>query len=121
MNFLKALKADLLKFLGVAQAAAPILAAAFPGTSFAALLPALVSIVISVETLFANVAGATGAQKYAAALPQVVNLLKASEFIAGKKILDETLLEKAAGEFLQATVDFMNAVEHPGTGAPTLP
>jgi hypothetical protein len=56
-------------------------------------------------------AGLTGDQKFAAALPAITRAVAASSVMAGKKIADQALFQKACSEYAQATVDMLNSLD----------
>lgn len=77
----------------------------------------LSSVVTNIETAANAVPGGlTGAQKFAAALPGVTRAIAQSSVMAGKKIADQALFQKACSEYAQATVDMLNSLD-----AATLP
>jgi hypothetical protein len=53
----------------------------------------------------------TGEQKFKAALPLITRAVAASSVMAGKKIADNTLFQKACNEYAQATVDMLNSLD----------
>ena len=55
--------------------------------------------------------GLTGDQKFAAVLPKVARIIAQSSVMAGKKIADQALFQKAVNEYAQATVDMLNALD----------
>lgn len=119
MTFLKKLGSILANVAGVALGIGPIIApflgsgkvqqAVTTGTND---LTAIAQLVLQIETAFAAVPGSTGAQKLAAVIPLVGNVLSTSELVAGKKIGNVDLYNKAISEYAQATVDLLNAI-HP--------
>lgn len=119
MTFLKKLGQILISLAGVAAGIGPIIipflgsgkAAQVAGTAVND-LTAVASTVVQIETAFAAIPGTTGAQKLAAAIPLVGNIIKTSELVAGKKIKNEALFTQAIQEYTQATVDLLNAI-HP--------
>lgn len=75
-------------------------------------LEALASVVTNVEAVAAAVPGTlTGAQKFAAALPPITKAIAQSSVLAGKKIKDQALFQKACNGYAQATVDLLNSVD----------
>jgi hypothetical protein len=62
-----------------------------------------------------NASTGTGAQKFAAALPQVEQAFLSSPLFAGKTITNETLWQTAINGLLQSVVDASNAVAAPTT------
>jgi hypothetical protein len=55
--------------------------------------------------------GLTGEQKFKAALPGIMRAVAASSVMAGKKIADQVLFQKACSEYAQATVDLLNSCD----------
>jgi hypothetical protein len=55
--------------------------------------------------------GLTGEQKFKAALPGITRAVAASSVMAGKKIADQVLFQKACSEYAQATVDMLNSCD----------
>lgn len=80
-------------------------------------LTAIGSIIAQMEAAFAVIPGSTGAQKLAASIPLVGNIIKTSELVAGKKIANEALFTQAIQEYAQATVDLLNSI-HPDEAKP---
>lgn len=117
MTFLKKLGTILANLAGIAAGVGPIITP-FLGSGKAATvtttvvndLTAIGSTVVQIETAFSAVQGTTGAQKLAAAIPLVGNIIKTSELVAGKKIANETLFTQAIQEYTQATVDLLNSI-----------
>jgi hypothetical protein len=72
-------------------------------------LTSIGSVVLQIETALQ---GKPGADKLAAALPLVSNIVKTSELVVGKQVADEALFTKACQEFTQATVDLLNSIDH---------
>lgn len=69
-------------------------------------------VVTSVEAVAAALpTGLTGEQKFAAALPGITRAVAQSSIVAGKKIADQALFQKACSEYAQATVDMLNALD----------
>lgn len=119
MTFLKKLGILLVNAAGIAAGVGPIILpflgsgkAAQVGTTAVNDLTAIGSIVVQIETAFAGLGNASGADKLKAALPLVGNIIKTSELVAGKKIANEALFTQAIQEYTQATVDLLNAI-HP--------
>lgn len=119
MTFLKKLGQILVNLAGIAAGVGPIIlpflgsgkAGQVAGTAVND-LTAIASTVVQIETVFAAIPNATGAQKLAAAIPLVGNIIKTSELVAGKKIANEALFTQAVQEYAQATVDLLNSI-HP--------
>jgi|SRR6185369_10029992 len=118
MTFLKKLGTVLANLAGIAAGIGPIIvpflgsgkAAQIAGTAVND-LTAIGSTVVQIETAFTAIPGATGAQKLAAAIPLVGNIIKTSELVAGKKVANEELFTKAIQEYAQATVDLLNSLD----------
>lgn len=70
------------------------------------------SVVTNVEAVAASISpGLNGAQKFAAALPGITRAVAQSSVLAGKKIADQALFQKACSEYAQATVDMLNSLD----------
>lgn len=118
MTFLKKLGQILANIAGIAVGIGPIItpflgsgkAAAVAGTAIND-LTAIGSMVAQIETAANAVTGMTGAQKLAAAIPLVGNIIKTSELVVGKKIANEALFTQAVQEYTQATVDLLNSID----------
>lgn len=118
MTFLKKLGQILVNIAGIAAGVGPIIvpflgsgkAAQVAGTAVND-LTAIGSTVVQIETAFAAIPNATGAQKLAAAIPLVGNIIKTSELVVGKKIANEALFTQAIQEYTQATVDLLNSID----------
>jgi hypothetical protein len=68
--------------------------------------------VTSVEAMAAAIpTGLTGEQKFAAALPGITRAVAQSSVLAGKKIADNAMFQKACNEYAQATVDLLNSLD----------
>ena len=122
LTFLKKLGTILVQVAGAASGIGPILGPFF-GSKGGAVetgvndLTKVASVIVSVETIFGTLPpGTTGAQKLAAALPLVAQIIKTSELVSGKKIANDELFTKAIQEYTQATVDLLNAI-HPDEAA----
>ena len=117
MSFLKKLGQILVNVAGIATGVGPIILP-FLGSGKAGQvagvtvndLTAIGSTIVQIETAFAAIPGATGAQKLAAAIPLVGNIIKTSELVSGKKIANEALFTQAIQEYAQATVDLLNSI-----------
>jgi hypothetical protein len=124
VTFLKKLGQILLKVVGIAAGVGPVITP-FLGSGKAGQVTGTVvndltsigSLVVQIETAFAAIPGATGAQKLQAALPLVSNIIKTSELVSGKKIANEALFTQACQEYTQATVDLLNSI-HPDEAKP---
>lgn len=118
MTFLKKLGVVLANLAGIAAGVGPIILpflgsgkAAQVATTVTNDLTVIGSTVVQIETAFSAIPGATGAQKLAAAIPLVGNIIKTSELVAGKKIKNEALFTQAIQEYTQATVDLLNSID----------
>ena len=117
MTFLKKLGTFLAQAVALATGMGPLILP-FLGQGRSAEIPGMVvndltqiaQIVTGVEAIYQ--APGSGADKLKAATPLVLQILRSSQVFAGKKIADEALAEKGAGEVVQGIVDFMNAI-HP--------
>jgi hypothetical protein len=70
------------------------------------------STVTSVEQIANAIpTGLTGEQKFKAVLPGITRAVAQSSVMAGKKIADQALFDKACSEYAQATVDMLNACD----------
>lgn len=119
MTFLKKLGQVLLKVMAVATGIGPIIEpllgsgkAATGVTTGINDLTSIGQVVVQIETAFAAIPNSTGAQKLAAVIPLVSNIIKTSELVVGKKIANEALFTQACTEYAQATVDLLNSI-HP--------
>lgn len=118
MTFLKKLGSILVNLAGIAAGVGPIITP-FLGSGKAASVTGTVvndltsigSTIVTIETAFAAIPGATGAQKLAASIPLIGNIIKTSELVAGKKIANEALFTQAVQEYAQATVDLLNSID----------
>lgn len=117
MTFLKKLGKFLAEAVAIATGIGPLIqpflgqgrASEIPGTVVNDLTQ-IAQIVTQVEAVYQT--PGSGANKLAAATPLVLQILRSSQAFAGKKVADEALAEKGAGEVVQGLVDFMNAI-HP--------
>lgn len=73
-------------------------------------LTAIGSTIVQIETAFAAIPGATGAQKLQAAVPLIGNIIRTSELVVGKKIANDALFAQAVTEFAQGMVDLLNSI-----------
>lgn len=75
-------------------------------------LGALIKIVGNLEAIgeIVKAQGGTKLDKLNLALPQVEAVLKGSEIMAGREIIDEALFATAVQEYVQATVDFTKSI-----------
>ncbi|MBZ5522258.1 MAG: hypothetical protein LAP21_08450 [Acidobacteriia bacterium] len=117
MTFLKKLGVILVNLTGVAAGVGPLLKP-FLGSGAAADyvskgvndLTAIGGTIVQIETAFAAVPGSNGAIKMQACIPLVGNIIKTSELVAGKKIANEALFQKAVEGYAQATTDLLNSI-----------
>lgn len=78
-------------------------------------LQQIAGVVTSIEAISAaQPTKLTGDQKFAYALPGVVDAIAKSSVLAGKKIANQTLFQSACREYAQATVDLLNSLD-PGS------
>lgn len=121
LSFLKKLGTIIVQGAEIVGGFAPILETAAPKQAgviqtVSTDLSALATVVTQVEATGAAIQAAggtlTGAQKLAMAIPLIGQIVNQSSVVAGKKIADAALLEKAISEYAQATVDLLNAI-HP--------
>jgi hypothetical protein len=119
MTFLKKLGQVLLQVVGLATGMGPLIAPLLGSGSKAASVEGTVvndltsigTVVVQIETAFQALGpSSTGAQKLAAAIPLVANIIKTSELVAGKKVANEALFTQAVTEYTQATVDLLNSL-----------
>lgn len=118
MTFLKKLGTILANIAGVAVGIGPIImpflgsgkSAQVTGTAVND-LTSIGSTIVQIETAFAAVPGSTGAQKLAASIPLIGNIIKTSEMVVGKKIANEAMFTQAVKEYAQATVDLLNSLD----------
>lgn len=121
MTFLKKLGVILVNLAGIAAGVGPIIApflgsgksASVVGTAVND-LTAIGSVVVQIETAFATLGNAKGADKLKAAIPLVGNIIKTSELVVGKKIANDALFTQAVQEYTQATVDLLNSLHADG-------
>lgn len=118
-SWLKQIGSDLLKGLKVFAKVGSFLlpvAGATLETMFPAAAPEIgfleqaTKVVVDAEA-FGQVTGANGAQKLAAATPQVQQLILDSAAFAGKKISDPAAFSKACTAITSAIADAWNSVE----------
>lgn len=116
MTFLKKLGTILAK-AGLIAASLAGLAAPLLGSGKASQIVASVSndltlIEQQVVTIETALQGKPGAEKLAALLPLVKNIIVTSETVLGKKVANEALFEQAVQEIAQGAVDLLNSL-HP--------
>lgn len=118
VSFLKKAGALLVNTVSVVELGYPVLGKLLPA-KVAGVADTIVTdlehfsgVVTSVEAVAAALpTGLTGEQKFAAALPGITRAVAQSSIVAGKKIADQALFQKACGEYAQATVDMLNALD----------
>lgn len=116
MTFLKKLGTILAK-AGLIAASLAGLAAPLLGSGKASQIVTSVSndltlIEQQVVTIETALQGKPGAEKLAALLPLVKNIIVTSETVLGKKVANEALFEQAVQEIAQGAVDLLNSL-HP--------
>lgn len=117
MSFLKKLGLGILKGIKVAAGYAPYVLAQLPaGTGVRAfdVMAEICKVVVNAEVMVGAISdpnAKTGPQKLEAATPVVLQLLKQSEFLAGKQIYNEDLLMEAAREYADATAKLLNSLK----------
>lgn len=114
MSFLKKLGSVLAKVAAVATGVYPLIQPALGSGKAAQLTGTVVndftqisSVIVMIETALQ---GKTGAEKMAAVIPLVANIVKTSEVVSGKKIADEALFTKGIQELAQGAVDILNSL-----------
>jgi hypothetical protein len=118
MTFLKKAGTLLVNAVSVIELGYPVLGKLLPPAAQGVAnvvvtdLEQMSSVVTAVEAVGAALpAGLTGEQKFAAALPGITRAVAQSSLLAGKKIKDQALFQKACAEYAQATVDMLNSVD----------
>lgn len=118
VSFLKKAGTLLVNAVSVVELGYPVLGKLIPkqtaGTVETVItdLEQMSGVVTSVEAVAAAIpAGLTGEQKFAAALPGITRAVAQSSIMAGKKIADQALFQKACNEYAQATVDMLNSLD----------
>jgi hypothetical protein len=118
VTFLKKAGTLLVNAVSVVELGYPILGRLIPkaGQGIAATivndLEQFSGVVTTIEQIGASIpAGLTGEQKLAAALPAITQAVAASSVMAGKKIANQALFQKACSEYAQATVDMLNSLD----------
>jgi hypothetical protein len=118
VSFLKKAGALLVNAVSVIELGYPVLGKLIPKNA-AGVADVIVTdleqfsgVVTSVEAVSAALpAGLTGEQKFAAALPGITRAVAQSSIVAGKKIADQAMFQKACSEYAQATVDMLNSLD----------
>ncbi len=114
MNFLKKLGTILANVAGVAVGIGPIIqpflgsgkAAAGVNTGVNDLL-AIGQLVVQAEAMMQ---ATPGAQRMAAVLPLITNVIKTSELVSGKKIADQATFDKGCQEVAQGVFDVLSGL-----------
>jgi hypothetical protein len=114
---------SVLKKIGeVGITAAPIVASFAPAGSAASLIPRLIAAIgtvtaqtaVAVESMHAGSAGEEKMRAASAAAMALIPMLVSSiEAQLGRDMVDEALLARAVGKYLDASVDLMNAIKVP--------
>lgn len=129
VSFLKKAGQMIVNAVGIVEGLGPIFTVALPafasgigGTAISD-LEKVKQIILNVESV-GVVTGLSGPQKFAAAVPQVSNVLQVALSLAGSKdpIANGTLFNQAAAEITQGMVDLLNSLKADplkvqGTGA----
>jgi hypothetical protein len=109
MTWLKKVGQYALKIVGLWPTVAPFIGKLVPGVD---IVSQIIGVVVSVEQMFTAVSGAdaqTGSQKLRAAAPQVAQLIQATAFFQGKKLVNEALAAQAYTNITSAFADLLNA------------
>jgi hypothetical protein len=116
MSFLKKLGMVLAQVGATAVGIGPIITPLFGSSSSKAAqtfstvtndLTTIASLIVQVEVALQ---GKAGPEKFQAALNLVGPIIKTSQLVSGKKIADETLLQKGITEVTQGVVDVLNSL-----------
>lgn len=73
-------------------------------------LTAAAQVVTQVEAI-GQTTGLTGAQKLAAAIPLITNIINTSELISGKNVANRQLFAQGCSEITQGVVDLLNSLD----------
>jgi hypothetical protein len=119
ISFLKQFGLDVLKGVQIFEGIEPIASAAVSAISptVGAKLDSIDSMAgaaLTVESSFAAAFGPnnqTGPAKFAALVPQIQQIVTASQFMIGKQVADPALFTKAMQEYAQATADCLNSLK----------
>jgi hypothetical protein len=118
LTFLKKAGTLLVNAVSVIELGYPVLGKLLPASAQGAVgtvvtdLEQFSGTVTSVEAMAAAIpAGLTGEQKFAAVLPGITRAVAQSSVMAGKKIANQPLFQKACNEYAQATVDMLNSLD----------
>jgi hypothetical protein len=117
MTFLKKAGTLLVNGVSVLELGYPILGALVPKSAQPVVgtvvndLEQFAGTVTTVETMAQAIpSGLTGEQKFAAAIPGIAKAINQSSVMAGKKIADNALFQKAVNGYAQASVDLLNSL-----------
>jgi hypothetical protein len=119
VSFLKQFGLDVLKgvqiFEGIAPVATTVIGALNPklGTELDTITQ-MASEALSIEGDFASAFGPTnptGAAKLAALIPNIQQIVLASQAMTGKQVAQPALFSKSMQEYAQATVDLLNSLK----------
>lgn len=118
MSVLKAIGKGIIKAGQIVERVEPVATMFIPAGPMLNLFTAVSAIVVNTEHIAVGIEAGTGTKvdKFAMALPQVIDLLHSVELAAHKDLVDEELLKKAAAEILQGVVDFYNAIDQKAAG-----
>lgn len=118
VTFLKKAGVLLVNAVSIVELGYPVLGRLIPkaGQGIAATivndLEQFSGVVTTIEAVGASIpAGMTGEQKFVAVLPGITQAVAGSSVMAGKKIADTALFQKACKEYAQATVDMLNSLD----------
>ena len=114
MNFLKKLGTILANAAGIAVGVGPIIQP-FLGSGKAAAvvttgtndLTVIAQLVLQAEAMMQT---APGADRMAAVLPLITNVIKTSQIVSGKKIADEATFNKGCQEVAQGVFDVLSGI-----------
>ena len=113
LTFLKKLGTILANAAGIYAGIGPIIAPYLgsEGNKYAGIavndLLSIGQVIVQIEAVLG---AGQGQAKLKAAVPLVVQILKTSQVVSGKKIADAVLFEKAATEITQGVVDLLNSI-----------
>ena len=113
MTFLKKLGQLLLKGVALAEGVYPFfqpLLGSKAGQVVATSINDLKLIANQVVTIETALAGKTGAEKFAALVPLVAQIIRTSELVSGKEIADEAKFQTGVSEVAQGVVDILNSI-----------
>lgn len=113
MTFLKKLGQLLLKGTTLAAGVYPLvqpLLGSKAGAAVGTVVNDLNLIAGQVNTIELALSGKIGADKFAALLPLVAQIIRTSELVSGKEIADEAKFQAGVGEVAQGVVDILNSI-----------